>query len=64
MATKMKLSTLMKSAAKLVNPVLNVQYKNRPDIFANIAREQARTYSFIAARQKEVAALMTKYKIK
>ncbi|MFM2373770.1 MAG: hypothetical protein RJA75_666 [Actinomycetota bacterium] len=64
MATKMKLSTLMKSAAKLIDPVLNAQYKNRPDLFANIAPEQTRTYSFITARQKEVAALMTKYKIK
>lgn len=64
MATKMKLSTMMRSAAKLINPVLTVQYKNRPDLFANIVPEQNRTYSFIAARQKEVAALMTKYKIK
>ncbi|MEN9970848.1 MAG: hypothetical protein RL146_149 [Actinomycetota bacterium] len=64
MATKMKLSTMMRSAAKLINPVLTVQYKNRPDLFANIVPEQNRTYSFISARQKEVAALMTKYKIK
>ena len=64
MATKMKLSTLMKSAAKLIDPVLNAQYRTRPDIFANIAPEQARTYAFITARQKEVSALMTKYKIK
>jgi hypothetical protein len=64
MATKMKLSTLMKSAATLVKPVLASQYKSRPDVLANIASEQTRTYSFITARQKEVAALVTKYKIK
>lgn len=64
MATKMKLSTLMKSAAKLINPVLKVQVKNRSDLFTNITLEQNRTYTFIAARQKEVAALVTKYKIK
>jgi hypothetical protein len=64
MATKMKLSTLMKSAATLIKPVLTDQYKSRPDLLANIAPEQNRTYSFITARQKEVTALMTKYKIK
>jgi spore coat protein CotH len=64
MATKMKLSTLMKNASILIKPTLTAQYKNRPDQLANIAREQTRTYSFITSRQKEVAALVTKYKIK
>jgi spore coat protein CotH len=64
MATKIKLSTLMKSAATLINPVLSAQYSIRPDLFANIAPEQTRTFSFISARQKEVAALIAKYKIK
>jgi len=64
MATKMKLGTLMKSATTLIKPVLTAQYKNRPDLLANIAPEQTRTFSFITARQKEIAALMTKYKIK
>jgi hypothetical protein len=64
MATKMKLGTLMKSAATRVKPVLAIQYKNRPDLLAVITAEQTRSISFITARQKEVSALATKYKIK
>jgi hypothetical protein len=64
MATKMILGTLMKSAATLVKPVLSVQYKNRPDLLVVINAEQTRSISFITARQKEVTALATKYKIK
>jgi hypothetical protein len=64
MATKMKLGTLMKSASTLIKPVLATQYKTRPDLLAGITAEQTRSISFIAARQKEVAALATKYKIK
>jgi hypothetical protein len=55
---------LLAPAATLIKPVLTDQYKSRPDLLANIAPEQNRTYSFITARQKEVTALMTKYKIK
>jgi hypothetical protein len=64
MATTMKLSTLMKNASTLIKPALTAQYKNRPDLLADIAREQTRTYSFITSRQKEVTALVTQYRIK
>ena len=64
MATKMKLGTLMKSASSVIKPVLTAQYKTRPDLLLGITAEQTRTISFITARQKEVAALATKYKIK
>jgi spore coat protein CotH len=64
MATKMKLRTLMKSASTVIQPVLADQYKLHPDLLAGIKAEQTRSISFIAARQKEVAALVTKYKIK
>jgi hypothetical protein len=65
MATKMKLGTLMKSASTfLIETVLNDQYKNNPNTLADITREQNRTFSFITARQKEVAALVKQYKIK
>jgi spore coat protein CotH len=64
MATKMKLGTLMKSASTVIKPVLDAQYKLRPDLLSVITAEQTRSISFISARQKEVAALVTKYKIK
>ncbi|MFM8927294.1 MAG: CotH kinase family protein, partial [Rhodoluna sp.] len=64
MATKMKLGTQMQAAAKLVNPVLQVQYKNSPELFTLAKSEQARSIGFIAKRQAQVAALLKKYKIK
>jgi hypothetical protein len=64
MATTMKLSTMMKTASTLIKPALTAQYKNRPDLLADIAREQTRTYSFITSRQKEVTALAKQYRIK
>lgn len=64
MATKMKLGTMMRSASTVIQPVLAAQYKLRPDLLSGIKTEQTRSISFISARQKEVAALVTKYKIK
>ena len=64
MATKIKLGTLMRSAAAVIKPVLNDQFKNRPDLVIAITAEQTRSIAFIASRQKEVSALATKYKIK
>jgi spore coat protein CotH len=62
MATKMKLSTLMKSATNVIRPTLVA--KNNSDQMEIIALEQASTLKFITTRQKEVAALVKKYKIK
>jgi hypothetical protein len=64
MATKIKLGTLMRSVSSVIQPVLTNQFGNRPDVLAAIATEQRRSIAFIAGRQKEVSALMTKYKIK
>jgi hypothetical protein len=62
MATKMKLGTLMKSAANVIKATLTFQYwKGELD---NIAIEQDKAISFIALRQKQVAALVKTYKIK
>jgi spore coat protein CotH len=62
MATKMKLSSLMKSAATVIRPTLAA--RNNSDQMEIIALEQASTLKFITTRQKEVAALVKKYKIK
>ena len=62
MATKMKLGTLMKSVSSVIKPVLNSQFN--PDQFEMIALEQTRSIGFISSRQKEVAVLVKKYKIK
>jgi hypothetical protein len=62
MATKMKLSRLMKSATNVIRPTLVA--KNNSDQMEIIALEQASTLKFITTRQKEVAALVKKYKIK
>jgi spore coat protein CotH len=62
MATKMKLSALMKSATNVIRPTLAA--RNNSDQMEIIALEQASTLKFITTRQKEVAALVKKYKIK
>lgn len=62
MATKMKLSTLMRSAANVIRPTLAA--RNNADQMEIIALEQASALKFIPTRQKEVAALVKKYKIK
>lgn len=64
MASKMKLGTLMKSAAGVIKPVLLNKYPAGSDAFQIIEMEQTRSISFIASRQKEVAALVKTYKIK
>ena len=64
MATKIKLGTLMKSAGSTIKSTLTAQFKNDPDYVSVITKEQSRSISFITARQKEVAALLAKYKIK
>jgi spore coat protein CotH len=62
MATKMKLSTLMKSVTNVIRPTLAA--RNNSDQMGIIALEQASALKFITTRQKEVAALVKKYKIK
>jgi spore coat protein CotH len=62
MATKMKLGTLMKSASTLIRPTLDDQ--NNSNQMEVIALEQTTAIKFISTRQKEVAALVKKYKIK
>lgn len=64
MTTKMKLADQMRAAAKLIKPVLDNQFAAKPELITEIGKEQTRSISFIAARQKEVAALVKKYKIK
>lgn len=64
MATMMKLGALMSSAAKVIQPTLDAQFKTKPEQLEIIALEQGRTIAWITSRQKEVAALMKKYKIK
>ena len=64
MATKMKLADQMRAASKLIKPLLDTQFAAKPDLITEIGKEQTRSISFIAARQKEVAALVKKYKIK
>lgn len=64
MATKMKLAEQMKSAAKLIKPVLASQFSTEDGLITEIGKEQTRSIAFIAQKQKEVAALVKKYKIK
>jgi hypothetical protein len=64
MATKMKLGTLMKSAATVIKPVLLTQYPAGAEELDVLGMEQTRSIAFIATRQKEVAALVKTYKIK
>lgn len=64
MATKMKLGTQMKAVTKVIKPVLDAQFKTKPEQLEIIALEQNRTIAWITSRQKEVAALVKKYKIK
>jgi hypothetical protein len=64
MATKIKLADQMKSAAKLIKPVLALQFSTEPKLFTEIGKEQTRSISFITLRQKDVAALAKQYKIK
>jgi hypothetical protein len=52
----------MKSATNVIRPTLVA--KNNSDQMEIIALEQASTLKFITTRQKEVAALVKKYKIK
>jgi hypothetical protein len=64
MATKMKLGTIMKSAATLIKPVLLSQYSQGSETYEISQMEQTRSIAFITTRQKEVAALVKTYKIK
>lgn len=64
MATKIKLGTLMKSAAAVIKPLLLNQFPAGSEQLAIIEMEQTRSIAFIAKRQKEVAALVKTYKIK
>jgi hypothetical protein len=64
MATKMKLGTLMKSAATIIKPTLLAQYGSGSTLYEISQMEQTRSIAFIATRQKEVAALVKTYKIK
>ncbi|MCX6496134.1 MAG: CotH kinase family protein [Rhodoluna sp.] len=64
MATKMKLGTLMKSAAAVIKPLLLNQFPAGSEELQIIEMEQARSIAFITTRQKEVAALVKTYKIK
>ena len=64
MATKMKLGTLMKSAAAVIKPLLLNQFPTGSEQLAIIEMEQTRSIAFITTRQKEVAALVKTYKIK
>ena len=64
MATKMKLGSLMKAATTVINPVLRVQFPAETGVYEIALKEQTRSIAFIASRQKEVAALVKKYKIK
>jgi hypothetical protein len=64
MATKIKLGSLMKSAAGVVKPVLLSAYPAGSEGLRVIEMEQTRSIAFIATRQKEVAALVKTYKIK
>lgn len=63
MATKIKLVTLMKTATTVINPVLSSTNKGR-DWMDALVKEQSRSFSFVTARQKEVAGLVKTYKIK
>lgn len=63
MATKMKLATNMKAAAKLIDPVLLSQFSASAERNL-IHSEQTRSIGYIAKRQSQVAALLKKYGIK
>lgn len=64
MATKMKLGSLMRSAATVIKPVLLSQYPAGSEELEILTMEQTRSITFITTRQKEVAALVKTYKIK
>ena len=64
MVTKMKLVTLIKSAAATIKPVIMDRYPAGSDMLESIGIEQNSTIKFITTRQKEVAALVKTYKIK
>ena len=64
MVTKMKLVTLIKSAAATIKPVIMNRYPAGSDMLESIGIEQNSTIKFITTRQKEVAALVKTYKIK
>ena len=57
-ATSMKLASQMQAVAKVINPVLAIQFSNSPSKFTLAKNEQARSISFIAQRQSQVAALL------
>jgi CotH kinase protein len=63
-ATSMKLATQMQNVAKLINPVLAIQYQNAPSKFTLAKSEQTRSISFITKRQQQVAALLKSNGIK
>jgi hypothetical protein len=63
-ATKIKLGDQMKAVAKVINPVLTVQFGKDAAALKLIKDEQARTVAYIAKRQATVAATLKKYGIK
>lgn len=63
-ATKIKLGDQMKAVAKVINPVLTVQFGKDAATLKLIKDEQARTVAYIAKRQATVAATLKKYGIK
>ncbi|NBR65079.1 MAG: hypothetical protein EBS85_03920 [Micrococcales bacterium] len=64
MASKIKLGAQMKAAAAVIEPVLAVQYANDQATLTLAHNEQNRSIGYIAKRQTEVKALLTRYKIK
>lgn len=63
-ATKIKLGAKMQAVAKVINPIIADQYKNKPELITLARNEQARSIGFITKRQAQVATLLKKYKIK
>lgn len=57
-AASMKLGTQMQAVAKLINPVLAVQYSNNTSKLTLAKNEQARSVAFITKRQQQIAALL------
>lgn len=63
-ATSMKLGAQMQAVAKVINPVLAIQFKNSPSKMTLARDEQARSIGFIAKRQAQVATLLKANNIK
>ena len=63
-ATKIKLGEQMRAVIKVINPVLNVQFRQDPPSLKIIKDEQTRTIAYIAKRQATVATTLKRYGIK